>query len=121
LRLDDGGFADQKQFLAWAKRARPDAVVGFSSWSYWELLEVGYRIPDQLGLLTLHHAGTDVRDGLADLDENSDEVARPSVLLLDQLIRNRETGVPPLPLNGLVPSIWREGTSVRQLADGEST
>jgi len=109
----EGSYNDPKQFLAWFDRYRPDAVVAFSDGQYWVLKDAGYRIPEDVGLIGLHLAAARNPIKLAGLFQNRNEIARQSVLHLDQLIRNREHGLPKLPLSILVPSHWIEGKTIR--------
>lgn len=107
-----GKLEDRDRFLRWVQKHKPDAVIGFSHGKYWWLHEAGYAMPDALGFVALHKSpGDDAR--IAGALQNSDEIARQSILLLDQCIRQHERGPAQFPMELLIPSQWIEGQSVR--------
>lgn len=110
----DGPILDMKKMIAWVKRYRPEAVVGFSVGQYWALRSEGFDIPDELGFSSMHIRQDE--DGFCSgLIQNHAEIARQSILLLDQLIRSRERGFASQPLHILVPSLWNPGTTLRRV------
>lgn len=109
-----GGINDREAFLKWVRKEKPEAVVGFSAGYYWYLKDAGLRVPEDIGFAGLHLDGAESPVRLSGLMQNRAEIARQSVLLLDQLVRNRERGLPAMPLNILVPSIWVEGDTLRK-------
>lgn len=113
LPLYLGDFKDPSAIKEWVDKNRPDAVIGFAVGQYWILRNQGHRIPEDLGFASLHLPFAEMRKFCSGLDQNTGEIARQSVLLLDQLVRNKERGVPANPLEVLVPSIWNEGTTLR--------
>ncbi len=108
-----GSFSDEAPFLHWVEKNKPDAILGFGTWQYSLLRNAGYRIPRDIGFASIHLSAADRRQPCSGLVQNTDEIARQSVLLLDQLIRNRERGLPARPLNILVSSSWRDGKTLR--------
>lgn len=108
-----GGFKDADALNEWVVKNKPDAVIGFSVGQYWLLRSRGHRIPEELGFASMHLPGKEEREFCSGLNQNTEEIARQSVLLLDQLVRNRERGVPANPLDVLVSSIWNEGKTLR--------
>ena len=108
-----GNIGNAEAFLEWVASNRPDAVVGFSEGFYWYLTGRGYRIPEELGFATLHLHNLEDRQ-CSGLIQNTPEIARQSVMLIDQLIRNRERGVSGQPMHLLIPSTWSDGGSLRQ-------
>lgn len=113
-----GGINDSQAFLKWVAKQKPEAVVAFSVGYYWHLKDAGFRIPGDIGFAGLHLDGAGGDVAMSGLVQNRTEIARQSVLQLDQLIRNRERGLPAMPLNILVPSIWVEGTTLKQPPPG---
>ena len=108
-----GAFKDASALIGWVEKNKPDAVIGFAVGQYWLLRNHGIRIPEDLGFASMHLPGKEVREYCSGLNQNTEEIARQSVLLLDQLIRNRERGMPQDPLDVLVSSAWNEGTTLR--------
>jgi len=97
----------------WLKKHRPDAVIGFSLGTVYQLRDLGYRIPDDLGFVALHLDPNSVDAPSAGLNQDKEEVARQSILLMDQLIRHKEVGIPPKPVQLLVSSLWVDGKTIR--------
>ena len=103
---------DAAAFRAWVKKTRPDVVLGFSSRFYWSLVDMGFSIPSDIGFASLH-LGPKPRESHSGLIQNTEVIARQSVILLDQLIRERQRGVPDLPMHLLIPSTWVDGRTLR--------
>jgi DNA-binding LacI/PurR family transcriptional regulator len=110
LPIYQGEIDDAAALLAWVEKCRPDAVVGFSPAYYWLLKDAGYAIPADIGFVTLHHHGENPISGL---DQNMRQIARQSVLLLDQLVLSHERGKVEAPMHMLIPSTWYEGETLR--------
>lgn len=108
-----GAFKDVDALSGWVEKNKPDAVIGFAVGQYWLLRNHGYRIPEDFGFASMHIPIKEHRKYCSGLNQNTEEIARQSVLLLDQLIRNRERGLPQDPLDVLVSSIWNEGITLR--------
>ena len=106
-------FRDYSPFIGWVEKHKPDAVLGFGAAQCRHLQNLGYRIPEDLGFASLHLEGLAQHEFCSGLDQNTGEIARQSVLTLDQLIRNKEKGIPRFPLDILVPSSWNEGKTLR--------
>jgi LacI family transcriptional regulator len=113
LPVYQGPILDSEAVLAWVRKTKPEAIIGFSVLYYWDLLKFGYRIPEDIGFASLHLGSAADAAYCSGLDQNKDEISRQCVMLLDQLIRNRERGIPPHPIHLLVPSIWNEGKTLR--------
>ena len=103
---------------AWFRRHRPDAILHFASpaddWAY----QSGIHIPGELGLLGLIHPWHPHECAMV---EDSAEIARAAVDLCDQLIRHRQIGEPEVVREIVVPSLWRDGRSLRSAGAGGSS
>jgi DNA-binding LacI/PurR family transcriptional regulator len=117
LPVYEGFFEDKEAFLAWYERWKPDAVVGFSVTQYWSLKDHGVNIPKDVGFVGLHLDGQERFDLYSGLFQNFQVIARQSVCLLDQMIRNGERGQSAEPYDLLIPSKWAEGKTVAPLGD----
>ena len=108
-----GQHNDLEAIADWAKRHRPDVIIGFSEGVYWNLCDLGFVIPRDWGFATMHAGGIRHPSGLlcSGTQQNQTMIARQSVMLLDQLIRNRERGFPQSCLDVLVRSTWVEGNT----------
>lgn len=110
LPVFQGAFNDMDAFMKWFRTHSPDVVLGFNTRQHEALQQAGLNIPNDVGFALLH---CDERDPVfSGLLQNCGEIARQSVRLLDQLIRNHERGAPVLPVDILIPSTWNEGHTV---------
>ena len=115
LPIYTGEFSHMADKLAWVRQHKPDAIIGFTPADWYMLHDAGYRMPEDLGFVVLLHAEEDVNtDEIAGLIQQHDIIAHQSVILMDQLIRHKQSGTPEGPVNVLVPSLWHEGRSIRQ-------
>ncbi len=96
---------DPKLFIPWLRAQKADAVLSVDYLLHDYLLEAGYRIPADLGFA---HLGVDARPALAGIVNRGEEVGRTAVFQLAGLIAANRFGRPAIPLNTLVPGIWRE-------------
>lgn len=111
-----GDFTSQDSFVDWVKKHNPDVVIGFSEAQWWYLHDAGYRIPEDIGFVTMH-LGLPRHEGaieIAGLDQRREQIARQSIILLDQLIRHNSRGFPNTPRSVLIDSRWVTGGSVRE-------
>ncbi len=108
-----GSINDRPAFKDWVKKTKPDAVLGFSPRFYWLLSEMGFSMPGDIGFASLHMA-PDNKEPLSGLLQNNAAIARQSVVFLDQLIRERQRGIPELPMHLLIPSTWVDGETLRR-------
>lgn len=113
LSVYSGPLVEKAPFLQWVKKSKPDAVVGFNDLRYWHLRDAGYRMPEDLGFASLHLDEALNHNFCSGLYAMNDEIARQSVLLLDQFIRNREQGRPENPMDLLLTPTWHEGKTLQ--------
>lgn len=111
----EGLIHDRNAFKAWLQTYRPDAVIGFSVGNYYDLIESGFRVPEEVGFASIHLSNNEFQNGihLCGLNQQSDVIARESVYLIDQLIRFKSLGFPRVPHHLLIPSVWMDGESLR--------
>ena len=107
-----GSINDRQSFKDWVKKNKPDAVIGFSPRLYWVLLEMGFSIPGDIGFASLH-VPPKPEEPISGLLQNNEVIARQSVILLDQLVRERQRGIPELPMHLLIPSTWVDAETLR--------
>lgn len=100
---------DQKQFIAWIKRHRPDAILTDVAATSEMLKQAGYRVPKDVALAALS-----ILDGNADagIDQNSTEIGRAAVQLLITLINHNERGIPKVCRELLIEGRWVDGKSL---------
>lgn len=110
----EGRFDDDAGRVAWVRKHKPDAVVGFTAHDWYILRDAGFRIPEDLGFLALQlDRGHESDNLITGMMQQNDIIAEQSILLIDQLIRHNQRGIPKNPLETLVPSRWHEARSLR--------
>ena len=106
----------QNHLSTWLKRVRPDAILtDIPEVRQW-LSNVGYRVPEDIGLATLT-----VLDGNADagIDQNSLEIGRAAVQMLISLIHHNERGLPAICRELLIEGKWVDGSTLPSRKFGE--
>ncbi len=99
----------REQLRAWLQAHRPDAILteisGFSD----ELAELGYRVPEDLGLA----ATTTLDCGIdAGIDQRSELIGQTAVETLVDLLHRGDLGLPASPREVLVDGVWKDGASL---------
>lgn len=92
LTFNSNHDCDLTQLDSWIKTWKPQVIVSAFSKVYRLLKELGYRIPKDVGYVSL---STKLKTEISGIDQQSESIAQTGVRLLDQLICNREQGVPP--------------------------
>ena len=95
----------------WIHQYHPDVVLAFHDGIQTDILDAGFRIPEDIAFASLHR---DPRAFNAGLDQNFNIIANAAVNLLDQLIRSGELGIPKNPLSITVESTWYDGPTLPQ-------
>jgi DNA-binding LacI/PurR family transcriptional regulator len=108
LLVTPGSRENQKLFLAWLEKNKPDAIfTEIQHLPRW-LAEAGYRVPEDIGLAGTT-AGVDVAAGL---DQHPEEIGRVAVLVLTSLIHDNDRGTPPIHREILIKGEWVDGSSL---------
>ena len=110
-------FYEKDSFIPWVEFHKPDAVIGFHDGLLDQLVEAGYRVPEDIGFATLHGKPSKV----CGLNEDVETCAASAVNFLDQTIRLGERGIPKTPINLMIESKWMDGNTLRRInAPGKS-
>lgn len=114
LRLD---WAEERPFLAWFERYRPDVIiVVLLTDAIPELARLlkrnGHAVPRQLGVAVITHflEGT----GFSGMQQNQALMGAWAVELLAARIMNRDFGIPTHPRLEMVDSCWIDGNTLRR-------
>ncbi len=108
-----GDIDDDRAIIRWTREHRPDCVVSFSTGTWYHLRDEGFRIPDDIGFISLHLQKAEKHPNqIAGLNQARDEIARQTLFLIDQMVRHNERGIPDAPRNLLIQSEWVEGSSL---------
>jgi LacI family transcriptional regulator len=102
-----------KPFHAWIEKHQPDVLFTlYHEVERW-LLQCGYQIPQDIGLI--QYEWRSQRPHWAGMDQRNDLVGEAAVDLLVSMIHNGQQGVPDQPIATLVTSQWVMGKTVRKI------
>lgn len=106
---EDNPNLDQRQFIAWLKRTKPDVILTDVVALREMLARAGYRVPQDIGLAALS-----ILDGNADagIDQNSHVIGKAAVQLLISLINHNERGIPEVCRELLIEGRWVNGATL---------
>lgn len=100
----------EKEVVAWAKRYRPEVIVGHDNHLKQWLEAAGFRVPEDVGIVHLA-VDDDVLDW-AGIHSRRQETGATAVEWLVSLMRNHQFGVPKTPLNILIRGVWQTGRTL---------
>ncbi len=104
---------NEQALFSWLKKRRPDLLVTpWSSWLAKRLKERGWRIPEDIGLLTLDSPSPEAP--VAGVFQNRPLLGSRAVDLLAGAIERNEWGVPRFPNALVIDGVWCPGASVRE-------
>ncbi len=104
--------------VEWLREQRPDFVIGPNAHVYWRLRDEGFAIPEDFGYWMLFHGcppDPKWEAGVSHFSCTLEEMGRRAMMLIDQLLRYNEIGVPQNPMDILIePSlVWTESSGTR--------
>lgn len=101
----------------WIQEQQPDVVVSVNEVAE-RLEELGYKIPQQFGFVSLD---LNVEGGhLSGIDQNSSLIGQKAVDVLVAMIHRGERCIPEIPMRTLVESVWVPGqTLLKQRRNGK--
>jgi len=95
-----------EQLRKWHRRHRPD-VLFFPPWNFLERLKRSFRIPEEIGVITL-----DVVPDWSQVRHGADRIGAGAVDLIVAQIHRNETGVPSHPKLMAIDNVWIDGFSL---------
>ncbi|MGJ8641130.1 MAG: LacI family DNA-binding transcriptional regulator [Opitutaceae bacterium] len=109
LALDPSHDFEQQQavFNEWMGENQPDAIITDNSETHAMLVNLGYRIPVDIGLATTSIHDTRIDSGI---DQNPYQIGRAGVRLLTALIAERRFGIPDSRNEILIEGQWVDGS-----------
>ncbi len=108
---------DPRTFLAWVVRNEPDVVVLSRPDFMDALARSGYRVPEDIATILLRPSGK--YPDAARVATRPDALGKTAVELVDQLLREFETGIPKDRLSIRTEPVWRDGTTLPKQGDPE--
>jgi len=108
--FDSEGF-DDAGLLKWVKAEKPDVIVGPSAGHLEFFRKNGYRIPEDLGVVSMSVNAWEVP--LAGINMRTEEIDRAAVDVVVGQINRNERGIPKVPRHVLIEGVWQNGPTVR--------
>ncbi|GAB4253953.1 MAG: hypothetical protein OHK005_21000 [Candidatus Methylacidiphilales bacterium] len=94
----------------WLREFRPEVVVGFPDELYWQLVRVGWKIPQDVGYASI--ARSDSMENVAGCSINQREVVIKAVEWLDHLIKVGHGGMVQTPQEMVIEPTWCDGPTL---------
>ena len=104
---------DRKDFRAWFREHRPDAVISNKGLVAEWAVELGARIPEGFGFVHLDH--TPNLSQWAGINHNNELIGRGVIDLILAQVHRGENGVPAHPTTTMIEGFWADGPSVRAI------
>lgn len=108
-----GKHTDLPGFLDWVRRIEPDVVVGFHPGLAYHLESAGWRLPDDMGYVSLNAGPSPTDDWVASLVMGEFEFGRLVLRMMDAMLRHNHYGIPEVPTRTSVPHVLRPGRTLR--------
>jgi LacI family transcriptional regulator len=105
----DDPLTQLASFSKWLKKHRLDAILSDLAETRSLLDQLGYRVPDDIGL-----ASTSILDGNADagIDQNSEEIGKAAMETLISLLNHNQYGIPKIIREVLITGKWVDGSTL---------
>jgi DNA-binding LacI/PurR family transcriptional regulator len=98
------------QISTWLRKYKPEVVVGLDNYLVRWIIEAGYRVPEDIGVV--HLALDDDVSDWAGIHSNKREIGATAVELVISSLLNRRFGLPKVALTTLVRGSWRSGRTL---------
>ncbi|MEI6891258.1 MAG: LacI family DNA-binding transcriptional regulator [Pontiella sp.] len=107
MRHSDDLEPIQDQLKIWLKQTRPDAILTDSGKIPQLLQELGYRIPEDIGIATTSIHDTSINAGI---DQRPYHIGHAAIRLLTALIAGKSFGIPEYCDETLIEGQWVDGS-----------
>lgn len=98
-------------FSRWMKENRPDVIITRSPRAREGLAQLGYRVPDDVGVAS--HCIAPGDSGVCGTTKNACEMGKMAVDFVVDMLHRNERGVPTVPRCHLVDGCWVEAGTLR--------
>jgi DNA-binding LacI/PurR family transcriptional regulator len=112
LDANDNMEHKQRELDIWIRQNKPDAILSDKSEIPQMLQNLGYRIPEDIGLATTSIHDTSIDAGI---DQRPEEIGRAAIRILTALIAERSFGLPDCLNETLVEGKWIDGSMLPPL------
>ena len=104
---------DLSVFARWLKQNKPDVIFTlYHEVKRW-LLDLGYRVPEDIGLIQYEWRA--VHGEWAGMDQRNDLVGEAAMDMLISMVHHNERGVPQHPRATMIGCRWVDGDTVRRV------
>lgn len=107
------GSVDRLSLKQWIERYQITGIIGMSTDLLQAILNLGIRIPEDLGFSVLDHPGGEA--DVAGIDQTAPQLGSKAVDLLMVAVRKGTKGVPKQPVQTIVEGEWIPGKTVRRV------
>lgn len=107
LKVEDSLEKQQRALGKWIKKNHPDAILTDNSGMLEMLTNLGYRIPEDVGLATMSIHDTPIDAGI---NQKPFEIGRTAVRTLVSLINEHSFGIPETLNEILIEGNWVDGS-----------
>lgn len=105
------GERPRPEFVSWLKKEQPDVIFTlYNSVRRW-LVDLGYGIPEDIGLIQLERRRA--HSDWAGMDQHNEVSGQMAIDMLIGMIHRGESGVPPFPPATLIAPTWIDGKTIR--------
>jgi DNA-binding LacI/PurR family transcriptional regulator len=115
LQYKDKSEQQLEKLNEWMIRTKPDAILTDIGDMPFMLEQLGYRIPEDVGLATTSVHDTPIDAGI---DQNPEEIGCAGVRTLVALLNASQFGIPSIRNEILIEGHWRDGSMLPDLLDG---
>lgn len=99
-------------FKKWLAKEQPDVIFTLYNVVRTWLEDLGYHVPDDIGLVQLEWRKD--RPNWAGMDQHNDRSGEAAVDMVISMIHGNENGVPSSPRATLIGGSWVDGDTVRK-------
>jgi LacI family transcriptional regulator len=103
---------DDTSIAKWVRQKRLDAVILFAVGQYYKLIEQGIRVPEDVGVATLHYENDLYNRHISGVFQQNFEIGVAAANHMDFMIRHHDRGVPQVPQHIVIGGKWMEGTTL---------
>jgi len=112
-RVENARLVVEDRVVAWMRDQRPEVIVGNNGCLLDWARHAGYRVPEDLGIV--HTAIDDDVADWAGIYSNRRKIGAVAAEQVISLTRNREFGIPSIPISLVIRGNWRHGNTLLNL------
>ncbi len=103
---------DDSRLAKWVREKRLDAIIVFSVGQYHSLVEQGIRVPQDVGIITLHYHDDLYSRHITGVLQQDLEIGSAAANHMDHMIRHHERGIPAVAQHIVIGGKWMEGSTL---------